>query len=261
VARRHERKARLLQAKAEMEARAHARFQAEQAAYEATLAKRETARQAGKKPRGREPKAPDPKPSDEDQVNFTDPQSRIMKTKDGFQQCYNAQAGVETTSRLIVGARLTQAPNDKQQLVPTLAAVREHLAPAHVLVDNGFVSEAAITKVEAEGQAPRVLAAVKRERHGRTLAQLEKREDPPAPPQEAPFAERLAHRSATAAGRALYKLRQQTVEPVFGIIKSVLGFRRFLLRGLNKASLEWDLVCLAYNLKRLHRLGARLRAA
>ena len=114
---------------------------------------------------------------------------------------------------------------------------------------------------EDKAEAPRVLAAVKRERHGRTVEQLEKREDPPAPPPEASFAEHLAHRTATVEGRALYRLRQQTVEPVFGIMKSVLGFRRFLLRGLTKVSLEWDLVCLAYNLKRLHRLDARLQAA
>ena len=266
VARRQQRKARLLQAKAEMEARAYARFQAEQAEHQAKLAKRQAAREAGRKPRGPEPKAPDPAPGEKDQVNFTDSESRIMKTKDGFQQCYNAQAGVETDSRLIVGARVAQAPNDKEQLGPSLAAVREHVRPAHVLVDSGFVSEAAIKEAEQAGPdeksgGVRVLAAVKREHHGRTVAQLEKREDPPTPGADAPFAERLAHRTATAAGRALYKLRQQTVEPVFGIIKSVLGLRRFLLRGLAKASLEWDLVCLAYNLKRLHRLDARLRPA
>jgi transposase len=264
VARRQERKARLLQAKAEMEARAYARFQAEKTEHEATLAKREAVRATGKKPRGREPKAPDPAPQEKDQVNLTDSESRIMKTKDGFQQCYNAQAGVETDSRLIVGARVAQAPNDKEQLGPTLATVREHVAPAHVLVDSGFVSEAAIKAAETtepDAGSLRVLAAIKRERHGRTVEQLEKREDPPPPAPDAPLAERLAQRTATAAGRALYRLRQQTVEPVFGIIKSVLGFRSFRLRGLAKVSLEWDLVCLAYNLKRLHRLDARLRPA
>ena len=95
-----------------------------------------------------------------------------------------------------------------------------------------------------------------REPHGRTVAQLEKKEDPPEPAADAPFAERMRQRTATAAGRALYKLRQQTVEPVFGIIKEAMGFRRFSLRGHKKVSLEWDLVCLAYNVKRLHRLGA-----
>jgi IS5 family transposase len=93
------------------------------------------------------------------------------------------------------------------------------------------------------------------------VAQLEKRADPAEPAADAPFAERMRHRTATAAGRALYGLRKQTVEPVFGIIKAVMGFRRFMLRGLAKVSLEWDLVCLAYNLKRLHRMDAKLQAS
>lgn len=259
VARRQERKARLLQAKAEMEARAYVRFQAEQADYEAKLAKREAVRAEGKKPRGPEPKAPDPAPAAKDQVNFTDEESRIMPTKDGFQQAYNAQAGVECESRLIVGARISQAPNDKEQLEPTLLAVFEQVAPACVLVDSGYVSEAAIKRVETNAPGLIVLAAMAREAHGRTVSQLEKHEDPPEPGADAPFAKKLAHRTATAAGRARYKLRQQTVEPVFGIIKSAMGFRRFLLRGLAKVTLEWDLVCLAYNLKRLHRMGAAMR--
>jgi transposase len=258
LARRHERKARLLKAKAEIEARAHARFQAEQAEHEAKLAKREAVRASGAKPRGCEPQAPDPAPEAKDQVNLTDEESRIMPTKDGFQQAYNAQAGVETTSRLIVGARISQATNDKEQLTPTLAAVCTHLTPARILVDNGFFSKAAIQQAEANTLGLIVLAALGREPHGRTVAQLEKRDDPPAPDIDAPLAEHLAHRTATAAGRALYKLRQQTVEPVIGIIKAAMGFRSFRLRGLAKVTLEWDLVCLAYNLKRLHRLGAAL---
>jgi hypothetical protein len=182
-----------------------------------------------------------------------------MKTKDGFQQAYNAQAGVETASRLIVGPRVSQAANDKRELLPDAAAVLGHITPDTLLVDSGFVSAAAVTAVELATPGLTILAALQREPHGRTVAQLEKRTDPPAPPPDAPFAERLRHRTATAAGRALYKLRQQTVEPVFGIIKAVLGFRRFSLRGLAKVTLEWELVCLAYNCKRLHRLGAALR--
>ena len=143
--------------------------------------------------------------------------------------------------------------------------MQRHLKPTTVLIDSGFASEAAITAAErdAPGRATglTVRAALQREPHGRTLTQLEKRPDPPAPSADAPFAERMRHRTATVAGRTLYKLRQHTVEPVFGIIKDVLGFRRFSLRGLAKVSLEWDLVTLAYNLKRLHRLGAILRAA
>lgn len=263
VQRRRERQAQLARARAEMEARAYARCQAEQAEHAAQLAARETARAAGEKPRGSEPKAPDPTPGAKDQVNFTDAESRIMKTKDGWQQSYNAQAGVETVSRLIVGPRVSQAPNDKKELLPNLAAVQRHVTPATVLIDSGFVSEAAITTAERDpaGQPTglTVLAAVQREPHSRTVAQLEKRSAPPAPGDDAPFAERMRHRTATPAGCALYKLRQQTVEPVFGIIKDVLGFRRFSLRGLANVSLEWDLVTLAYNVKRLHRLGANLR--
>ena len=260
IQRRQERKAQLQRAKAEMEARAYARFQAEQIEHEAKLARRaEAAAATGKPPRGRAPQAPQPAPQPTDQVNFTDPDSRIMKTKDGFQQAYNAQAGVETASRLIVGPRVSQAANDKRELVPDAAAVRSHVSAETLLIDSGFVSEAAVTAVEKAAPGLTIIAATQREPHGRTVAQLEKRPDPPAPPPEAPFAERLRHRTGTAAGRALYKLRQQTVEPVFGIIKEVLGFRRFCLRGLAKVTLEWELVCLAYNLKRLHRLGAALR--
>jgi len=229
---------------------------AEQADYTEKLARREALQAEGKPARGRPPEPPSSAPGGKDQVNFTDEESRIMPTKDGFQQARNAQAGVETTSRLIVGARVTQAPNDKQQLVPTLGAVQQHASPATVLVDSGFVSEMAVTQAERETPGLSILAALIREPHGRTVAQLEKREDPPEPAPEASFAERMRQRTSTAAGRALYKLRQQTVEPVFGIIKEAMGFRRFSLRGHKKVSLEWDLVCLACNVKRLHRLGA-----
>lgn len=217
IQRRAERKAKLARAKAEIEARAHARFVAEQADHAEKLARREALQAEGKTPRGRPPEPPSAEPGEKDQINFTDEESRIMKTKDGFQQAYNAQAGVEVASLLIVGARVTQAPNDKQQLVPSLEAVREHVSLAHVLVDSGFASEAAVRRAERETPGLRVLAALIREPHGRTVAQLEKREDPPEPAADAPFAERMRHRTATAAGRALYGLRQQTVEPVFGI--------------------------------------------
>jgi transposase len=248
LTRRHARKARLAQARAEMEARAYAGAQAERDEKQPD--------QPGPPP----PAAPAAK----DQYNFTDPESRIMPAggPGRFEQAYNAQAAVEVESRLIVGQRVCQATNDKAQLEPTLHS----LAPAaggvkEVLIDSGFVSEAAVVRVESGAPGLTVLAAIKRETHGRTVAQLEQKTDPPAPPPEAPFTERMQHRTATAAGRARYKLRQQTVEPVFGIIKEALGFRRFRLRGLEKVSLEWTLVTLAYNLKRLHRLGAVLARA
>ena len=229
LARRHERKARLQQARAEIEARAFARAQEE-----------------------RDRKAPKP------------PGPPGGKTR--FEQSYNAQAAVEVESRLIVGQRVCQATNDKEQLIPTLASVAPAAGPVReVLTDSGFCSESAVDKIERthEGQPTgiTVLASVGRKAHGRTVADLEKQADPPAPPMQAPFTERMAHRTATAAGRARYKLRQQTVEPVFGIIKEAIGFRRFMLRGLEKVSLEWILVTLSYNLRRLHSLGAVLKAA
>jgi len=261
IQRRQERQAALRRAKAEMEARAYARFQAESAQYETKMAKRQATVESGKKPRGREPKAPSAAPEAKDQVNFTDEESRIMKTKDGFQQCYNAQAGVDTDSRLIVGGRVSQSPNDKQELAEDFQSVKENVSPAIVLVDSGFVSESAVTTLEAENPGLEILAAMKREPHGRTVQQLEKSADPKPPPADADFADKMKYRTSTAAGRALYKLRQQTMEPIFGIIKEAMGFRRFSLRGHAKVSLEWNLVCLAYNLKRLHIVGAKLRAA
>jgi transposase len=262
--RRAGRKAKLAAARAEMEVRALARVEQEREAYEAKMAARAAKRAAGKKPREKEPQPPSGTPGAKDQVNFTDEESRIMKAGNGqhFEQAYNAQAAVEIESRFIVGASVVDAPNDKEQLVPTRGAIVAQAGPvAEVLIDSGFASEKAVRQIEvnADGQPTgvRVLAAVKREGHGRTVAQLEKRDDPPAPLPDAPFIEQMAHRVATKAGRQRYKQRQQTVEPVFGIIKEAMGFRRFSLRGLAKVRLEWTLVTLAYNLKRLFTLKAQ----
>jgi len=250
LARRHQRKAQLARARAEMEARAYAKAQADRAADHPDQS-------------GPPPPAP---PAPKDQYNFTDPESRIMPAggPGRFEQAYNAQAAVEIHSRLIVGQHVTQASNDKQQLAPTVAAIVPAAGPVkQVLVDSGYVSEPAIRQLEhdAHGQPTglTVLAAVQREHHGRSIAQLEQRADPSPPPDDASFLQHLAHRTATSAGRTRYKQRQQTVEPVFGIIKAALGFRRFHLRGLAKASLEWTLVTLAYNFKRLHLMGTALQ--
>jgi transposase len=267
VARREQRKARLAEALAELKARAATRAQSEQPAYEQKLAAREAARDQGRKPRGQPPVPPDATPGPGDQYNFSDPQSRIMKMGGGhFEQSYNAQAAVEVESRLIVGQRVSAAPNDKEQLLPTLGAIEPAAgAVAEVLIDSGFVSEAAVRAVErdaaGEPSGVRVLAAMGRAHHGRRVCELEKKQDPPAPAPDASFAEQMRHRIATRAGRERYKLRQQTVEPVFGIIKETLGFRRFSMRGLGKVSSEWTLVSVAYNLKRLFHLGAKLVAA
>jgi transposase len=268
VVRRQERKAKLAAARVEIEARAKARAAAEMAEYQAKVAERQTQKDQGEKPRGPEPKEPSQQPKPSDQYNFTDPESRIMKAGSGqhFEQSYNAQAAVEVNSRLIVGERVSQAPNDKQELVPTVAAIAQPVASvAAVLTDSGFYSEAAVQAVEQTDQGQvtgtTVYAALEKKEHHRTVSDLERKQEPSAPAPGASVSEVMKYRLRTAVGSAKYKLRQQTVEPVFGIIKSVLGFRQFLLRGREKVALEWKLVCLAYNLKRLHRMGAGLKPA
>jgi transposase len=264
ITRRQERKAALAQARAEIEARAHVRYTAQRAEHEQKLAERAAKKERGEKVGSQPPQPPTPTPEPGDQYNFTDPESRIMKAGNGnhFEQSYNAQAAVEVESRLIVGERVSQAPNDKQELGPTLAAIPSAAGTvAAVLVDSGFFSAAAVQQIEHGQAGPTVYAAMEKTGHHRSVADLEKRPDPESPAADASIAQVMGHRLRTAAGKALYKLRQQTVEPVFGIIKAVLGFRQFRLRGRAKASLEWTLVCLAYNLKRLHRLGAGLKLA
>jgi len=147
VQRRQERKAKLPAARAEIEARAKARAAAAMDEYQVKLAERTAKKDSGEKPRGPEPKEPRQQPKPSDQYNFTDPESRIMKAGNGqhFEQSYNAQAAVEVDRRLIVGERVSQAPNDKQELVPSVAAIAQPVASvAEVLTDSGFYSEAAV---------------------------------------------------------------------------------------------------------------------
>jgi len=261
IVRRQERKAALERARAQIEARAQARYAAELAEDESKMAARRDREVQGKKTRGRPPTRPTAKPQPQEQSNFTDPESRIMKSGNGYVQAYNAQAAVEVDSRLIVGERVSNAPNDKQELSPSMAAIAPVAGvPAAGLVDSGFYSEEAVGQIErtpaGAATATTVYAAMEKASHHRSVTDLEKRPEPPAPPATASISERMRHRLRTTAGKNLYKLRQQTVEPVFGIIKSSVGFRQFLLRGLEKVSTEWTLVCLAYNLRRLHVLGA-----
>jgi transposase len=250
---RQERLMKLANAKAVLEARAKERYEAEQAEYEAKLREREAkARQRHHKPRGKMPKPPEAGPRDKDQYNFTDPESRIMKnsTNDGFDQHYNVQAAVEQESLLIVATSLSNHPNDKQEAEPTLDALATELGkPKAAALDNGFFSEHNILALEQRGIEPYI--ATGREAHHKDLntllAQL-----PEAPSASASPKEKMAYKLATEIGQAIYRLRKCTVEPVIGIIKEILGFRQFSLRGLWAAAGEWCLVCLAFNLKRLH---------
>src|SRR5207244_8403761 len=196
-------------------------------------------KERGEKVGGKPPQAPSCEPEAKDQYNFTDPESKIMKAGNGnhFEQSYNGQAAVEVRSRLIVGQRVSQSPNDKQELIGSLQAIPpEAGALEAVLIDSGFFSESAVQAVEqtVAGQlsGTTVYAAMERKSHHRSVADLEKKPEPLAPPAGASVSQVMRQRLGSAAGKQKYKLRQQTVEPVFGIIKSVLGFRQFLLRGL-----------------------------
>jgi transposase len=255
--RRELRLAAIAEAKAKIEARAQERFEREQAEHQAKLAARETRHQrTGKKPRGRPPQPPTGGVAAKDQVNLTDEDSRIMKVPGGgFDQCYNAQAVVATGSLLVVATEVTQATNDKEQLEPMLGkllALPEELGLTEkLLADSGYLSTANVERCEAARIEP--LIALGRQCHHVGWRQRFA-PAPSAPPKAATPLERMAHRLKTPAGRDLYALRKQTPEPVFGIIKSAMGFRQFLLRGLPNVQGEWNLVTMSWNIKRMFAL-------
>ena len=181
-----------------------------------------------------------------------------MKADNGshFEPAYNAQASVEVSSRLMVGESVTNQAKDKQPLVPAVESGRANGSPvAAVLVDRGFYSEAAVQPVETteadQLSGTTVYAAVEKTSHHCTGEDLEPKETPGTPGPEAGANVILAHRLHTPEGKALYGLRKEPVEPVLGIIKEVMGFRRFSPRGKAKVALEWTLVTLSYNLRRL----------
>jgi transposase len=257
IAFRKNRLANLAEAKAVLEARARARYEAERAEYDAKVREREEkAQRTGRKPGGRAPQPPTPGPRDKDQYNFTDPASRIMKnsTNQGVDQHYNAQAAVDQESFLVVAHTLSNHPNDQGELAPTLDAIPAELGtPEAAALDNGYFSQANVTACEKRGIEPYI--ATGRDPHHKNwqtyFAKL-----PAPPPEEASPTVKMAYKLQTEIGKAIYGLRKCTVEPVIGIIKEILGFRQFSLRGLAKAAGEWCLVCLAFNLKRLHVLLA-----
>jgi transposase len=254
---RQERIRAIKQAKAEIERRAAERCEEEQKAYEAKIAKRSKKEQeTGKKPRGKKPEPPKSGPTAKDQVNLNDAASRIMPTSGGgFEQAYNAQGGVDTETMLIVTAHVSQAPNDKQELKPAVTSLKqlpEELGTVtDVLADNGFFSEDNVTFCEKSSITPYI--AVKREKHHPPV--MERFQEPAPLCGEADAVETMKHRLKTLSGKAVYAKRKSTIEPVFGIIKSAMGFRQFLLRGLESVKGEWNLVCTAFNLKRLYVLA------
>ena len=256
LARLEKRLAEITRAKAVIEARAKERHARERAEYEARMAEREAKQaQTGKKPGGRVPQPPVEGPLPTDQVNLTDEESRIMPVAGGgFEQCYNAQAAVAEDSLLVVATDVVQAPNDKQQLEPVLGKIAGLPAElgkvGELLGDNGYFSEGNVNACAAAGIEP--VIAMGREAHHPSLA--ERFAEDPTPPKDPTPVEAMRHRLQTKEGKKRYALRKQTPEPVFGIIKSVLGFRQFLLRGLDKVRGEWSLVTMAWNMKRMFAL-------
>jgi len=252
--RRETRLAAIAEAKAKIEARAKERLEREQAEHQAKLAARaEQEKRTGKKPRGRPPEPPTGGVKDTEQVNLTDEESRIMKVAGGgFDQCYNAQAVVATGSLLIVATEVTQAPNDKTQLQPMIEKLKtlpQELGRAkRILADNGYFSEANVEACEAARIEP--LIAMGRSSHHLSWKQRFAAA-PKSPPKSATPLQKMAYRLKTPRGKRLYGLRKQTPEPVFGIIKSVMGYRQSLLRGLENVKGEWNLVTMSWNIRRI----------
>jgi transposase len=253
IERRQKRLSVMAKAKATLQARAQERDALAHAQFADQQARRQAQRDAGRKPVGRPPHEPPTGPQSKDQVSLTDEDARIMPASNGaYEQAYNAQASVDTQSRLIVGIQVSQATNDKHQMAPMLECLQALPAPlgkVHtVLADTGYFSRANAVLCDGAGIEPMICA--QRQAH-HTRLQERFGADAPKPQGEEPL-EQMLWRLKTQAGKALYGLRKSTVEPVFGVIKQVMGFRQFSLRGLDKVSAEWSLVTLAYNVKRMN---------
>lgn len=253
IARREDRLKRLAEAKVVLQARAAERAAFEQIEYEAKMVERHSHEErTGKKPRGKPPAPPSSTPREGDQYNFTDPDSRIMKNSrdDGFSQQYNVQAAVDHEALLIVGGSLSHHGNDQREVAPTLEAIPEALGrPTAAALDTGYFSETNLQILEAAGIAAYI--ATGRDAHNGGW-QTHFAQAGEAPGENASLREKMAYKLRTAVGKAIYRRRKCTVEPVFGQIKEIMGFRQFSLRGLPGVTGEWCLVCLAFNLRRLH---------
>jgi transposase len=258
--RREDRLAKIQEARARLEAEARVQAEEEQRHRDAEQAQREA---EGRKRRGKEPAPIDPTPEDKAQTNFTEPEARIMKQSNkGFDYSYNAQAVVDSEDQIIVAAETTTAANDKQQAVPMAQAALKNLNAAGIerpkradgtplpipnTADTGYFSEKAVEELEPMGIDPHF--ATGRQKHHEGSAGAEAA----APTAEARVKAKMQHKLRSTTGQALYAARKHIVEPVFGMIKSARGIRRFLLRGLEKVSAEWQLICLTHNLLKIWR--------
>jgi transposase/IS5 family transposase len=258
VARREDLIASIDAARAKIEKRERERHDEIRAKHKERLAqRRELAEKTGEKPRGKRPRMPKLRINPKAQINLTDEESRVMPAADGFVQGYNAQAGVAHDSQFIVYASVTQATNDKEQITDALAALKELppevAAVSDLVADTGYFSKDNVEACEAADIRPSI--SMNRERHHSWLdrkleAGLEML------PESATPVEKMRARMRTESGRELYSNRKTTVEPVFGNIKTAMGIRGFLLRGFQKVSGEWQLICMAFNMRKAFGLTA-----
>jgi transposase len=256
LARREDRLKKIREAKAELEAEARAEAAQQAAATAARIAEREREeRRRGRRFAGAKPKPVDAeqaKPSPKAQLNFTDPQSRVQKTGDGYIQGYNAQIAVDAHAQVIVAQHVTASSPDVGQLKPAIAAIRRVLRrkPKQLLADAGYWSEANV--VHLERQKIEAFVATGRMKHG-AIAPSAPRGRPPA---GLSIKERMQRKLRTKRGHKIYSRRKVIAEPPFGQIKQARGFRQFLRRGVDRVRQEWALVCTAHNLLKLHRAWA-----
>jgi transposase len=256
IARREDQIAKIQEAKRVIEERAKERYQQEKEEYDRKAQQRKlNEEKTGKKTPGRVPQEPKETPEDKDQYKFTDPVSRIMKTGGGFDQCYNAQAGVDHDSRLIVGQSLSNSPNDQKELVKTVDSIPDEIGtPENGCADAGYLSETNIDALIERGIDP-YIAAGRDHHHSYLENKLNNTEADNTVDKSLSKIEEMRRKLISEEGKEIYRHRKMTVEPVFGIIKQAMGFRRFSFRGQEKVSKEWGLVCLAYNLRRLFNLN------
>lgn len=258
--RREDRLKNIITAKETMEKRRKVRYEQEKKDYDTKLQERSLKEKAkGRKLGGKKPVAPDKEPKPSDQVNLTDEESRIMPVSGGgFQQAYNAQAAVDMDTMLILENHVSQSSNDKQELQPILNKItqlpKQLGAVDKVAADNGYKSES--NTVFAAEAGIELYVPAGRQKHNNKLDELLS-QDPVEPTKPTP-SEAISYRMLTKVCKAFYALRKTTIEPTFGIIKEVMGFRRFSLRGLDLVKGEWTLVSIAYNLKKLYALNLKI---
>ncbi len=240
VADKQKRLEKIRQAKAELEAEAKAAAEAEMQRREQAEVQRKA---EGRKKGGRTPAPPKQEPDGKTQRNFTDPESRILKTRDGYIQGYNAQAAVDAKAQIIVAHDLTQSMSDQNQLVPLMDGIKDNLAcqPKEASADAGYLSEANLAAL-AERNISAYVAAGRAKHPGEVKRRI-----------TGPLTKAMRDKLKRAGWRSRYRLRKQVVEPVFGQIKQARGFRQFLLRGFEKVRAEWALICTAHNLTKMAR--------